>query len=75
MFDEAPSNDHPALDDPPPNPAYRLYKLAGSHIAGPADVIVCADDHEAIKIAKQHLDGAAIEIWHGPRLVTRIEPH
>jgi hypothetical protein len=76
----SPSNDHPelsrpSLDNPPPSPVYRLYKLVGGRIAGPAEVIVRADDHGAIDKAKQHLEGAAIEVWHGPRLVTRIEPH
>jgi hypothetical protein len=79
MF-ESPSNNHPelsrpgSLDNPPPRPEYRLYKLAGGCIAGPAEVVVCADDHEAIEIAKQQMDGLAIEVWHRPRLVTRLEP-
>jgi hypothetical protein len=54
--------------------SYRLYKLRGGHITEPALVIECADDHGAIEKAKQQLDGLAIEVWHGPRLVIRLEP-
>jgi hypothetical protein len=54
--------------------AYRLYKLRGGRITGPAEVIECVDDHGAIEKAKQQLAGLAIEVWHGPRLVTRLEP-
>jgi hypothetical protein len=48
--------------------------MRGRHIVQPADVIECRDDDEAIKKAKQQLDGLAIEVWHGSRLVTRLEP-
>ncbi len=34
----------------------------------------CADEAEAIRQAKQLAGGYTIELWHGDRLVRRIEP-
>jgi hypothetical protein len=33
---------------------------------------VCQDDGEAIEKAKEIFEGPTIELWCGPRLVTRI---
>ncbi len=35
-------------------------------------VIEFASDQEATSKAKQYLDGMEVEIWEGPRLVTRL---
>ena len=42
-------------------------------VAGPAPVVDCQDDQEAGEEAKQYLDGRAIEVWDGARLVAVIE--
>ncbi len=56
--------------------AYRLYVLSSDgHITGPPDTIECEDDRGAIETAKQLLDGKAIEVWDGNRLVIRVEPN
>jgi hypothetical protein len=34
--------------------------------------LVCQDDGEAIEKAKEIFEGPTIELWSGPRLVTRI---
>jgi hypothetical protein len=34
--------------------------------------LVCQDDGEAIEKAKEIFEGPTIELWCGPRLVTRI---
>ena len=53
---------------------YRLYQLTpDDHIAAPPDEIECASDQEAITHAKQKLNGAAIEVWEGARVVTKLE--
>lgn len=35
--------------------------------------IICRDDEEAIVKAQSFLDGHDIELWTGPRLVTRLK--
>jgi len=35
---------------------------------------VCDNDGDAIEWAKQSVDDAAVELWSGPRFVTRLEP-
>jgi hypothetical protein len=53
-------------------PRYRLVTASSS--AAPPRVIHCADDMMAIQVARQLIDGHAIEIWHDTRLVDRLEP-
>ena len=56
-------------------PSYRLYTLTSEcHIAGPPNIVYCQDDQAAVVGAKQALDGRAIEIWNGSRLVARLNP-
>ena len=43
-------------------------------VAGPAPVVDCQDDQEAGEEAKQYLDGRAIEVWDGARLVAHLHP-
>jgi hypothetical protein len=35
--------------------------------------LVCADDGEAIEQARRLVDGRDIELWSGPRFVTRVK--
>jgi translation initiation factor IF-1 len=54
---------------------YRIYTLNDNNrIAGPAEVIACDDDMEAIARAKRLLDGHDVEIWRGDRVVIRLKP-
>ena len=53
---------------------YRAYTvgLDGRFIG--YEPLVCADDAEAIEKLKQLVDGHAMELWSGERLVTKLEP-
>jgi hypothetical protein len=54
---------------------YRIYKISpDNHIAGPPKVVECASDQEAVDIAKQKLNGLALEVWQGARTVIRLQP-
>jgi hypothetical protein len=56
-------------------PSYRLYTLTSEcHITSPPNIVDCKDDQAAVVGAKQALDGRAIEIWNGSRLVARLNP-
>jgi hypothetical protein len=54
-------------------PEYRVFQLddAGG-ILGPSKTITCADDQDAIRQAREKLDGAIVEIWAGPRRVATL---
>ena len=43
------------------------------HITGRVQV-VCDDDTEAKRLAKQLVDGHAVELWQEARMVERFEP-
>jgi len=52
---------------------YRLYTVdGGGHFRG-FELLVCANDAEAIDQAKRLVVGHAIELWCGERLVIRLE--
>ena len=52
---------------------YRIYFLDyGAHISAPPIVIECADDDDAIKQAKQYIDGKDIELWRGDFRVAKF---
>jgi hypothetical protein len=44
------------------------------HVAGPPIDHQLPDDAAAVKEAKQLLDGRAIEIWQGARVVVFLDP-
>ncbi|SHN82547.1 hypothetical protein SAMN05444170_5146 [Bradyrhizobium erythrophlei] len=52
---------------------YRVYRLdaAGNTIGDPV-IINCDDDKAALVSALTDYDGAAMEIWEGPRRVVAI---
>jgi len=37
--------------------------------------IICNDDEEAKRCAEQLVDGSAIELWHGGRMIASFEPN
>jgi hypothetical protein len=54
---------------------YRLYGVSPEgNILGPANVVECDEDHEAIAQGQRLVNGAAVEIWEGARFVTRLSP-
>jgi hypothetical protein len=55
--------------------SYRLYTLStDDHIRGVPYVGDYATDAAAMEKGRQLLDGNTIEVWHGARLVGRLEP-
>ena len=56
-------------------PEYRFFSIKRSgHIEGPATIYECSRDDEAVKEAKQRLNGNDIEIWQGTRVVAYFTP-
>jgi hypothetical protein len=54
-------------------PAYRVYLVGkDGHISGPAHIIECADDQEAIGQAVHYTNGKCAELWNGARLIVRF---
>ena len=56
-------------------PQYRVYRLNNKHIAGPPVIVVCDNDEDAIKQAKQLIDGHDLELWDGRRFVAILQTH
>ena len=52
-------------------PEYRVYFVPKDRFVGYRG-FVCRDDGEAIEQANALFEGAAIELWCGARLVTRV---
>ncbi len=42
------------------------------HFLGPPTEVECADDEEALQMAKRALDGLDVEVWERGRLVARL---
>jgi hypothetical protein len=55
--------------------AYRFYVLDESeHVSQPPQIVECAGDEDAIRQARQLLDGKVIEVWDEARRIVRLEP-
>ena len=55
-------------------PDYRIYVLTkDGHLSGPAHFAVCNTDQEAIERAIPYVNSRDVEVWEGPRLVTRLK--
>jgi hypothetical protein len=50
-----------------------LHDATDGHIAGPPKVVDCVADEEALRHARNLVDGHAIEVWDGARFIVRIE--
>jgi hypothetical protein len=55
-------------------PYYEAYVLTeDDHISAPPHIIACGTDQEAIQRSTKLVNGHDIELWEGPRLVTRLK--
>jgi hypothetical protein len=54
--------------------SYRAYPVSKDHqvAAGPSVVITCENDQDGIRKAQQLVDGYDLELWDGPRFITRL---
>jgi hypothetical protein len=50
-------------------PAYRIFHRKDGYLQRLPTVIDCATDGDAIRVAQQHVDGADMELFDGPRRV------
>jgi hypothetical protein len=56
-------------------PEYRFYSIRkDGHVAGSPIDRDCLDDGEALKEARQLVNGRDIEVWQGPRIVAYLTP-
>ncbi len=54
-------------------PEYRFYSIKkDGHVAGPATIRECSLDVDALKQARQLLNGNDIEIWQDARVVAYL---
>ena len=64
-------------DRSPPRPhvrEYRAYILNwDGHIKSRIDLL-CLNEEDARERAQQLVDGAAVELWEGPRRIARFDP-
>ena len=44
----------------------------GPHYSGPARVIECTDDEQAVRKAKPFVAGSDVEVWEGIRFIKLI---
>jgi hypothetical protein len=56
-------------------PDYQIFLLNEfRQVADPAIVVSCATDEEAIQDAHAYVDGVAVQVWDGTRLVGELQP-
>jgi hypothetical protein len=54
-------------------PDYRIFEISKlGRIVGPAQIITCENDEEAVHTAEPLVNGHDVELWQGGRVVTRI---
>jgi hypothetical protein len=54
-------------------PDYRVYAVDDGRILGPADIITCDNDEQAIDKARKLKRRSAVEVWQANRLVAKID--
>ena len=56
-------------------PSYRAYPVSKDHkvAASPSVVITCENEQDGIQKAQQLVDGYDLELWDGPRFITRLK--
>jgi hypothetical protein len=56
-------------------PEYRFYSMdKDGHIAGPPAAHELPNDAAAMTEAKQLVNGSAVEVWQGARIVAHLDP-
>ena len=55
-------------------PGYYAYVIGVDGRISKRVAIVCDDDEEAKRVAKQMVDGHAIELWQEARMIATFEP-
>jgi len=54
---------------------YRIFFIGSDRrIAEPAVIVECPDDQAALAQAQQYLDGYAVEVWKGARMIAHFDP-
>jgi hypothetical protein len=54
---------------------YRIFLIGSDRrIVGPAEIIECPNDEAAVAEAQQYLDGLAVEVWKGARMIAHFDP-
>ena len=54
-------------------PTYRVYSVTSDgHIVGPAAVVICKNDQEAILRAQQLKNGHDLELWDQDKFIAKI---
>jgi hypothetical protein len=53
---------------------YRAYTVSDDGRILSREDFAGVDDEQAIEYANRLIDGEAVELWSGPRLVTRLRP-
>jgi hypothetical protein len=54
-------------------PDYRIYEInKRGRIVGPAQLITCENDEEALHAAEPLVNGYDVELWQADRIVSRI---
>jgi hypothetical protein len=54
-------------------PQFRIFTVGpDGHFSGPARVVECADDKQAIRQARQFVDGLDVEVWESGRFITLL---
>jgi hypothetical protein len=52
---------------------YRIYFLTqAGHVAGPSRIVTCDSDEKAMELAAPMVNGFAVELWDGARVVGNI---
>jgi len=54
---------------------YRIFLIGSDRrIAEAAKIVKCPDDQAALAQAQQYLDGRAVEVWKGARMIAHFDP-
>jgi hypothetical protein len=54
-------------------PDYRVYTIDRGRILGPADIITCDNDEQAIAMARKLKENFPVEVWQANRLVAKLD--
>jgi len=53
---------------------YRVYSVdSQGHILGPADIVICENDEQAIDSARKLKKHFTVEVWQANRVIAKIK--